>query len=188
MIPKANISVQRTKELHDAIREQERQLGQDLKSKLRGGKAQIRFPHETALDASGRVKATLYDELAESANLLPSLVPLRLVLTGVSKAEAACVSDAIREHFQAQMKDLLWDKHSNRTRMFWMTAIGLLLLSAYFILNVTLENPMFLEILSIIGSFSLWDAASCFFVIRREIDRQLLEAAQFLTMEVVEGA
>ena len=68
--------------------------------------------------------------------------------------------------------------------MLQRTVIGVVFLGLYLMLALKRDDTLFLEILSVIGSFSLWEAANCYLVERREIKRHMRETAQFLTMEI----
>lgn len=65
-----------------------------------------------------------------------------------------------------------------------MIGVGVVFLGLYLLLALNRDDTLFLEILSVIGSFSLWEAANCFLVERRDINREMMETAQFLTMEI----
>jgi len=186
---KGKIAAKRMKELKQAIRDQERKNTVDaLKNELINGKAEIHVNVDelyNPLSFRNVLNDDIFDYIETRANLLPSMVPLRVILHGVPHGEQSSVPTLVMQHYQSVMQDHLWDKRSNTYKMLSMILIGVLFLGAYIILAVNREDSLFLEILSIIGSFSLWEAANCYLVERRDIRRALMETAQFLTMEII---
>ena len=131
-----------------------------------------------------QMNSDIFGYIEEAANILPSLVPLRVVLHGVDEEDRERVPDLFRLHYHLVAQDHLWDQRMNRRKMLYMTGVGLIFIAAYLFFALRQEDNLFLEILSVIGSFSLWEAANCFLVERREINKALNETAQFLTMEI----
>lgn len=131
-----------------------------------------------------QLNGDIFDYIEQSANLLPSMVPIRAVLHGVAEEDRKQVPDLFRLHYRLVAQDRLWDQRMNRWKMFYMTGVGLIFILAYLFFAFRQEDDLFLEILSVIGSFSLWEAANCFLIERREINKALNETAQFLTMEI----
>ena len=132
-----------------------------------------------------QLSSDIFDYVDETANLLPAIVPLRVILHGVAEEDRAGVPDMFMMHYKIAAQDKLWDQRVNRTKMVYMTVIGLVFILVYLFFGLMQEDNLFLEILSIIGSFSLWEAANCFMVKRVEINRELEKVAQFLTAEIV---
>ena len=66
-----------------------------------------------------------------------------------------------------------------------MVAVGVMFLSLYFFFALREDDGLFLELLSVIGSFALWEAADCFLLERRAITRDMMNIAQHMTQEVV---
>lgn len=140
--------------------------------------------HPMSLSGHRHMNLEIFDFIEQAANLLPSLVPIRLILHGVSGEDQPLVPGMIHKHYQAVMQDQIWDQRSNRYKMLLMTVIGVVFLGLYLTLALNRDDTLFLEIPSVIGSFSLWEAANCYLVERRDIKRQMRETAQFLTMEI----
>lgn len=134
-----------------------------------------------------RLNDEIFEHIEYTANLLPSLVPLRVVFYGVEpdSQEQARVRELYVRHYRVAMQDKLRDRRRNTGKMIYMILVGVVFLAIYLILALNSEDNIFLEILSIIGSFSLWEAANCFLLERRDIQRELMAVAQFLTAEIV---
>ncbi len=114
-------------------------------------------------------------------------MPITLCFTGrqLTEAEQNTIRRLIAEHYFGQMQDLAWDQRSNRHKMWGLLGFGIALITVYFLLAVNFDNLVLLEILSIIGSFSVWEAADCFLLERREIRKQLICNRQLLDMNIL---
>ena len=134
-----------------------------------------------------RLNDEIFEHIEYTANLLPTLVPLRVVFCGVEPdpQERERVRELYERHYKVAMRDKLRDRRRNTSKMLYMILVGVVFLAIYLILALNSEDNIFLEILSIIGSFSLWEAANCFLLERRDIQRELMAVAQFLTAEIV---
>lgn len=60
-----------------------------------------------------------------------------------------------------------------------MLVSGAVMPALYFALSVSIPGGLFLEFIATPGSFALRDAAHCFFVERREIQRSKKETEQY---------
>ncbi len=129
----------------------------------------------------------IFDYIEESTNLLPPKVPIRVILHGVPVEERRVIPSLFTMHYHFVAQDKLWDQRTNRHKMVFMTAVGLLFIGAYLFLGKRQGDNLLLEILNIIGWFSLWETVNCLLVERHEIKRSLMETAQFMTMEITFG-
>lgn len=129
----------------------------------------------------------LYDFIARKAAILPAQLPLKLCFHGggLDAREQERVRQLLTEHYTVCLHDKLWDKRINRRKLIGMTVVGLLFLSLYFYFALKREDGLFLEILSVIGSFALWEAADSLMLERRDINTEIRNIAQHLTQEVV---
>ena len=184
----------RKKELKDAIDRQRdlRTLGSQINDTfIDDGRARIdvdlteeQIYAPMSRGKQQRLNGEIFEHIEQTANLLPALVPLRVVFYGVEPDSRESVQSLYRSHYNAVVQDKLWDKHSNTRKMIYMILVGVVFLALYFLLMLHSEDDMFLEILSIIGSFSLWEAANCFLLERRNLQRELMAVAQFMTAEL----
>ncbi len=133
---------------------------------------------------SPRLNTEIFEYIEGNTELLPSLVPLRVVLHGVPEGEREAVTALFRQHYRVIMQQQLWEQRFNGFKMLYMGLIGAAFILLYLFFALRREDNLFLEILSVIGSFALWEAANCFFVERREIRRKLYDTAQLLTAEI----
>lgn len=128
----------------------------------------------------------IYDFIEQKANIIPAQVPLKIRFHGGNlspeqKKEIQCL---LSEHYTVMLHDKAWDKRINRRKLFGMTVVGVVFLSLYFFFALKREDGLFLEILSVIGSFALWEAADCMILERREINTEILNTAQHLTQDI----
>lgn len=128
----------------------------------------------------------IYDFIEQKAYIIPAQIPLKIRFHGnaLSDAEQNEIRRLLSEHYTVVLHDKIWDKRNNRHKLFGMCAVGIAFLSLYFFFALKREDGLFLEILSVIGSFALWEAADCFILERKEINAELLNTAQHLTQEV----
>lgn len=55
--------------------------------------------HPMSLSGHQQMNPEIFDFIEQAANLLPSLVPIRLILHGVPKEDQPLVPDMVREHY-----------------------------------------------------------------------------------------
>ena len=128
----------------------------------------------------------IYDFIGQKANLLPALVPLRICFHGhVPPEDQEQIRRLMAEHYSLELQDRMWDLRSNRHKLIGMVAVGVMFLSLYFFFALREDDGLFLELLSVIGSFALWEASDCFLLERRSIHRDMMNIAQHMTQEVV---
>lgn len=128
----------------------------------------------------------IYGFIEQKANLIPAQVPLRICFHGhVPPEDQAQIRRLMAEHYSLELQDRMWDMRSNRHKLIGMVAVGVVFLSLYFFFALREDDGLFLELLSVIGSFALWEAADCFLLERRAITRDMMNIAQHMTQEVV---
>ena len=182
----------RRKELREAIEERRSvvRLAEYIDEELvEDGKVTVRIKVDElykpmSMGNLRQLNSDIFDYVEHCVNLVPSLIPIRLVFYGVKKKDREHVPELFRLHYDAVMQDRLWDLRMNRLRMLSMMVLGLVFIAAYLYFALTTEGRLFLELLSVIGSFALWDALNCFIIERRKINRVMDETAQFLTAEI----
>lgn len=132
----------------------------------------------------GHMNEGIFDYIEQCAGLLPAMVPLVVILHGVDEADRENVPFMYKQHYELAMQEQFRDKHLNGLKTLYMAIIGSLLIVIYLVLALVREGTLFLEILSIVGSFALCEAAGGFMVQRHQINRELIVTAQYLTAEI----
>ena len=182
----------RRKELRKAIRERRSlvKLAEYIDEEfVEDGKVTIRVNVDELyrLMSMGNLRqlnGDIFDYVEHCVNLVPSLIPLRVVFYGVEEKDREHVPELFRLHYDAELQDHLWDLRMNLMRIISMAVLGVVFIVAYLYFALAREGTLFLELLSVIGSFALWDAVNCFVVERRNINHNLDDIAQFLTAEI----
>ena len=85
------------------------------------------------------------------------------------------------------MKDLLEIKEKTRNCKVIagvLLGFGIIFLSIYFVLQITSENEIFDEIISIIGSFCIWETIDYFIIRRGELRRDYYRFLRLANAEV----
>ena len=188
----AKVAAERKRELESAIRKSDsdrRIVGRNRDALIGDGKVDIHVNVETlynplSLPGQRQLDSALYEFIEEATNLLAYLVPIRLVLHGVPREAQADVPKIVRQHYEARLQDHLWDKRTNTLKTIVFSIFGVVVLALYLALAITREDTVTLEILSVVGSFSLWEAADCYLLERRDIHQDMLNTAQLMTMEI----
>ena len=153
----------RRKELLKAIHEEHnlRKAAEYIsKDYMEDGKAAIHVNiddlyNPMSLSNLRQLNGDIFSYVEESANLLPAMMPLRVIMHGVDEEDRKLAPDLFKMHYRLMMQDQFWDQRKNRTKMIYMTVIGVIFIPAYLFFALRQEDSLFLEVLSITGSFSL---------------------------------
>lgn len=122
------------------------------------------------LDLNGDI----YAFIDAQANIIPARIPLHIRFCGreVSPQEQENIRQIMRRHYTMRSYDVLWDMAANLRKMICFALFGAAVLAVYLWLAFTSDRPLSAEILSIIGSFSLWEAADAFLIERPRLRRE----------------
>ena len=131
-----------------------------------------------------RLNSSIYDYVEKSANLLSIAIPLRIVMHKVDRNEQENVEHLYRTHYRVEIQDILWDQRILYTKMIVMAIIGSAFILLYMFFALQKNDNLFLEILSIIGSFALSETVGSYLLERPRMKNDLLEKSQFLTAEI----
>ena len=115
----------------------------------------------------------IYDFIDKQANIIPANIPLKVRMHGsIPSEEQDEIRRIMKRHYTMKTYDLMWDMASNTRKMIALTIFGVLVLAAYFYFALSSDDVFFAEILSIVGSFSLWEAADSFLLERPRLRRE----------------
>ena len=127
-------------------------------------------------------KTTLSDELIDYINknieLSATLQPLEFEVTSYKKIDEERFYKAFENTMDNLIKLVKKEKHANVRKQIWMGTIGVLFIGASISLSSIIEQQIILELISVIGSFSAWEATSGFLVESKELrnkERQLIK-------------
>lgn len=122
----------------------------------------------------------IIDFIDRKSNLIPGTNPIILRFHGgeLSDEEKKQAADCLKEHYTVALQDRAWDLRANNMQLMVLSIIGVALISLYLFCALKLEEGLFLEVLSIIGSFALWEATDRFLIERSVIRRDMIGIAQ----------
>ena len=123
----------------------------------------------------------IYSYIEEKANLIPHTIPLKIRFHGIkiTEAEENEVRQIMQKHYSVMLLDKQWDRITNTRKLIVMSVFGVAMLAVYFYLSLFAENPVLVELFSVLGSFSLWEAAGSFLLERPGLKRECKDIEQF---------
>lgn len=132
-------------------------------------------------DLSGEI----YDYIDAQTNVIPSAVPLRIRFHGdIAEEEREPIRQMMHRHYTMRSFDNAWDLAANLKKMILLSIFGAIVLAIYLYFAIS-ENHVFMtEILSIVGSFSLWEAADAFLLERPHLRREGRNIEQSLNQKI----
>ena len=131
------------------------------------------------------LNSDIYDYIEAQTNIIPAQVPLRIRMHGdYSPEEQSAIVQSMHRHYIMKSFDISWDLMANFRKMLLLAIFGAAVLAVYLVLALTDKNVLFTEILSIVGSFSLWEAADALLLERPHLRREMQNNEQSLNQKV----
>lgn len=132
------------------------------------------------------LNAGIYDYIDRKLYTIPTLYEIRVCFhgklpEGTSKEE---IKNILTEHYAFIFRDKEADLRINSLKMLGLTACGIAFLALYFALELSNLKPLFVEFLSIMGTFALWEAVDCWLLERKSLKIERLYAGQAVLSEV----
>lgn len=138
-----------------------------------------------SLKGAKDLNGDIYDYIEKQTNVIPANVPLRIRMHGdFSEKEQGEIKQIMHQHYVMKTFDISWDLVANFKKMALMAIFGVIVLAIYLYLAITAKHVFVTEILSIIGSFSLWEAADAFLVERPRLRRESRNNEQNLNAKI----
>lgn len=123
----------------------------------------------------------IYDYIEAQTNVIPSNIPLRIRFHGdVEKEEQEEIKKDMIRHYTLKSLDVSWDLAALFRKTLLLVIFGVVVLALYFYFSFTSDDFFFTEILSIVGSFSLWEAADSLLIERPSLKREAKNIEQNL--------
>lgn len=118
---------------------------------------------------------------------IPLRYPVTLCFHGgdLTAEEQSRVQAALREHYALILLDKALDLKINLAKLLSLSLLGVFLLGAWFASQLSSIQPLFTEILSIAGTFSLWEAVDLWLLERGALKRERRNAGQAANSQVV---
>ena len=127
----------------------------------------------------------IYDYIEKQTNVIPASIPLRIRFHGdVKEEEQEEIKEMMRRHYVMKSFDISWDLIANFKKALLLALFGAAVLAIYLYFAITADNVLFTEILSIVGSFSLWEAADAFLLERASLRRDFRNNEQSLHQKI----
>ena len=127
----------------------------------------------------------IYDYIDAQTNVVPAEIPLRIRFHGdIPAEEQETVKSAMQRHYTLKSLDVSWDLAANLRKMVLLALFGVAVLALYFYFAFTRDDAFFAEILSIVGSFSLWEAADALLLERPHLRRESKNIEQSLSQRL----
>lgn len=126
----------------------------------------------------------IYEFIDAQANIIPATVPLRIRFHGnFSEQEQDDIRKMMHRHYTMRSYDNVWDEAANSRKVAVLSIVGLAFLAAYFYFAFT-SKEFFAEILSIIGSFSVWEVANSMLLETPRLKRERKNIEQNITQKI----
>ncbi len=138
-----------------------------------------------SLKGNKDLNGEIYSYIDAQTNVIPSNIPLRIRFHGdVDEAEQDEIRKIMHRHYTMQSYDNSWDLAANFRKMILLAVFGAIVLAVYLFLAITEKHVFMAEILSIVGSFSLWEAADAFLLERPHLRREHHNIEQSLNQKI----
>lgn len=127
----------------------------------------------------------IYDYIEAQTNVVPAGIPLKIRFHGdVPLKEQEKIGKAMKRHYTLKALDISWDVAANFRKMLFLALFGAAVLAVYFYFAFASDQVLFTEILSIVGSFSLWEAADALLLERPRLRREHRNVEQNLNQKI----
>ena len=127
-------------------------------------------------------------DLSGDIYVIPAIGPLRIRFHGnIAEEEQEEIKKMMHRHYVMRSFDVSWDLVANFRKMLVLCIFGVIMISVYLYFAITGSHVFVTELLSIVGSFSLWEAADALLLERprlrqehRNIEQSLNEHIEFV--------
>lgn len=127
----------------------------------------------------------IYDFIDAQANIIPARIPLRIRFHGSADEQTRQeIKRLMRRHYTMRSYDVTWDAAANTRKIIFLSLFGIAVLAVYFTVSVLTGNELFAEILSIVGTFSLWEAANAILLDRPALRRKRNDIEQNISQSI----
>lgn len=138
-----------------------------------------------SLNGQKDLSGEIYDYIEAQTNVIPAAVPLRIKFHGdFDEKEQDEIRQMMHRHYVMRSFDISWDLMANFRKALLLALFGAVLLAVYLYLAIATEHAFMTEILSIVGSFSLWEAADAVLLERPSLRRENRNNEQSLNERV----
>ncbi len=134
----------------------------------------------------GMLNPSIYQYIDEQIYFIPSEYDVTINFVGktLSPLERQQIEKAIQEHYNLQVYDKVDDIKRNRWLGIFLLIFGIIALGLYFFMTISNHNLIVLEIISIVGTFSIWEAVDCWLIQGHERRVSLHNALQMAHLKI----
>lgn len=111
-------------------------------------------------------------------------VVIRFCRRNFTSEEQSLIKKLIVERYSVELRDKILDLKINKIKVTALTVIGVLLLGIYFSLELANLGNIFMEFLSIAGTFALWEAVDFYLLERKDLKTQKYNTGQLAMLDV----
>lgn len=142
--------------------------------------------HPLSYGQQRELSVDIYDYIDSKTYYIPARYPVKILfLKGcLDLNQKEQIAHLLKEHYTAILQDKRMDLKINTMKIIGLTVLGVLLLGLYFLLELTDQRQLFMEFLSIAGTFSLWEAVDFYLLERKQIQSEWLNAGQSALCEI----
>ncbi len=134
----------------------------------------------------GMLNPEIYRYIEEQVYFVPSEYDIVIHFSGkkLLPNEQDLVRKALQDHYNLQVYDKLDDIRRNRLLGIFLLIFGSIALALYFFMTLRNHNFVLLEIISIVGTFSVWESVNCWLIQGHERRVDLHNALQMALVQV----
>lgn len=136
--------------------------------------------------AYGKLNPEIFSYIDDQAYFVPAEYNITVNFVGrdLSMQQQKLVEKCLHEHYNLHVYDKLDDIRRNRALGIFLLVFGAIALAIYFVLTLHYNQDVFLEIVSIVGTFSVWEAVDCWLIQGHERKVELNNALQMALVRV----
>lgn len=126
------------------------------------------------------VSSDIYEYIEKKAYYIPINFHLIIRFHGrsIPAEDRDRIAEKIKNHYFYEIIDKADDLHTNMLKTIALGVLGAALISLYLFLAIQMENALFLELLSVVGTFAAWESVDYFIIERTGIKREIVELIQ----------
>ena len=128
----------------------------------------------------------IYEYIDKKVKIIPSHIPIRIVFYGrdIEKEEQERIKQLIKEHYSIELFNQQKDRRILRKKTNRLISIGLIMYLIGFYLESIEGYKVLTDIVSIVGTFSLWEVANTLILERRDIRVGTMHKAKMLLLNI----
>lgn len=132
-----------------------------------------------SLDNQLSINPEIISYIDEKVYPIPAPIPIKILIHGnIDDNNKQKIINKLHEHYNLQLSDKKLDLRINTFRSLALFIIGIILLGIFLWLSSSTVNKMWCEILSIVSTLIIWEAAYSFIIERHELRINYYDAAQ----------